>query len=269
MMRRWLDALARRRGPRSRPPERPVLVGGSPKSGTTAIAMLLGVATETGVASDPFHRLDQRGVDFRDRLFSGRLSIAHLIDDNPDVFAAGIIKDPNFAFFIGPLLERFPHSHFVFIVRDPRANIRSILNRLGIRGDARQETVDAKLRDLPEGWRRVLTGRTPDVAGTDFIERMAYRWNAAVDAYRSYVDRVRLVIYEEFDRDKEAVISSLAADVGLEVSRPLGAAADRQFQPRGERDVDWVEFFGERNLATIDRICEDRMRPLGYEPRAT
>jgi len=268
-MRRWLHAIAGRVGPSPRLPERPVLVGGSPKSGTTAIAMLLGLASEIEVASDPFHRLDQRGVDFRDRLYAGRLPIARLIDDHPDVFAGGIIKDPNFAFFIGPLLERFPHSHFVFIVRDPRANIRSILNRLGIRGDARQETVDAKLRELPEGWRRVLTGRTPDVAGSDFIERMAHRWNAAVDVYRSYVDRVRLVTYEDFNEDKERAISSLAADVGLEVRRPLGAAAERQFQPRGDRGVEWVEFFGKRNLATIERICADRMGPLGYEPRAS
>lgn len=268
-MRRWLQALRRRLEPRPRLPERPVLVGGSPKSGTTAIAMLLGVATETAVASDPFHRLDQRGIDFRDRLFTGRLPIGRLIDDHPDVFAAGIIKDPNFAFFIGPLLECFPHSRFVFIARDPRSNIRSILNRLAIPGDAGQDRVDAMLRELPEGWRRVLTGRTPDVAGSDFIERMAHRWNAAVDVYRSYVDRVRLVSYEEFNRDKENVIASLAADVGLELKRPLGAAADRQFQPRGDREVEWAEFFGERNLARIERICADRMRSLGYEPRAS
>lgn len=267
-MRRWLRSISPRIAPRDRLPERPVLIGGSPKSGTTAIAMLLGVATETEVASDPFHRLDQRGVDFRDGLYTGRIPIAQLIDDHPDVFAAGIIKDPNFAFFIGPLLKRFPHSHFVFIVRDPRANIRSILNRLAIPGDAPQEAVDATLRKLPEGWRRVLTGRTPDVGGSDYIERMAHRWNAAVDVYRTYVDRVRLVTYEEFNRDKEAAISSLAADVGLFVKRALGAAADRQFQPRGDRGLEWVEFFGERNLATIDRICEDRMRPLGYAPRA-
>lgn len=264
-----IDLVARRLGRGPRLPQHPVLMGGSPKSGTTAIAMLLGLATETEVASDPFHRLDQRGVDFRDRLYSGRLPIARLIDDHPDVFAAGIIKDPNFAFFIGPLLERFPRSHFVFIVRDPRANLRSILNRLAIPGDARQEAVDAKLRQLPEGWRRVLSGRTPDVAGSDFIERMAHRWNAAVDVYRSYVDRVRLVRYEEFNADKEGVIAAVAADVGLELTRPLGATADRQFQPKGDRNVEWAEFFGERNLAAIDRICEDRMRPLGYEPRTS
>lgn len=267
-MRGWIDAIVRRLRVPPAIPDRPVLVGGSPKSGTTAIAMLLGVATETEVASDPFHRLDQRGVDFRDRLYAGRLPVARLIDEHPDLFAAGIIKDPNFAFFIGPLLERFPHSRFIFIVRDPRANIRSILNRLAIPGDARQETVDAKLRELSEGWRRVLTGRTPDVAGSDFIERMAHRWNAAVDVYRSWADRVRLVTYEEFDRDKDGTIASLAADVHLEVKRPLGAAADRQFQPRGDRDIEWAEFFGERNLATIDRICGDRMRPLGYEPHS-
>lgn len=264
----WIDAIMRRFGPPPAIPERPVLVGGSPKSGTTAIAMLLGVATETEVASDPFHRLDQRGIDFRDRLYDGRLPIAGLIDGHPDVFAAEIIKDPNFAFFIGPLLERFPRSHFVFIVRDPRANIRSILNRLSVPGDASQDAVDARLHDVPEGWRRVLTGRTPDVAGTDFIERMAHRWNAAVDVYRSWADRARLVVYEEFNRDKEGTIVSLAADVGLEVKRRLGAAADRQFQPKGDRSVDWVEFFGERNLAAIEGICRDRMRPLGYEPRS-
>lgn len=263
----WVRGLWRRSVPRPALPERPVLVGGSPKSGTTAIAKLLGVATAREVASDPFNILDERGVDFRDALYGGRKDIAVLIDEHPDVFAAPIIKDPNFVFFVRALLARFPGAPFVFIVRDPRANVRSILNRLGIDGDASPEEVESRLPEMSEGWRRVLSGRTPDVGGSTFIECLANRWNAAVDAYLEHRERVRLVTYEAFDADKEGVIARLATDAGLETVRPLGAAADRQYQPRGHRGVAWSEFFGEANLRTIERTCAERMAALGYEPQ--
>lgn len=248
-------------------PAAPVLVGGSPKSGTTAIARLLGVATGLEVSSDPFHRLDENGVTFRDDLYEGRLEIGDLMERHPRVFASPIIKDPNFAFFVLPLLDRFPDSPFAFIVRDPRANLRSILNRLGMRGDEDPGSVERRLPDLPPAWRRVLGGRTPAVEGEDYIERMAHRWNLAVDHYAGCEDRLILIRYEDFNRAKEETIADLAARTGLDPVHPLGEEADTQFQPRGDRGVSWRDFFGERNLGRIEEICVSRMTSLGYELR--
>lgn len=39
---------------------------------------------------------------------------------------------------------------------------------------------------------------------------------------------------------------------------------DKQFQPKGNDNVNLVEFFGEANLKTIDKICGKRMKELGY-----
>jgi hypothetical protein len=46
-----------------------VIIAGMQKSGTTAIAMLLGAATGQTVCSDRFYRLSEMKVDFRKELY--------------------------------------------------------------------------------------------------------------------------------------------------------------------------------------------------------
>ena len=111
------DALAMRPAPR-------VIITGMPKSGTTAIARLVGVASGKKVVSDPFNILDNRGIEFRDPLFAGELSIGWLIRRYASVFRAEIIKDPNFIFFADDMMRLFPDANWIFTVRDPRDNIR-------------------------------------------------------------------------------------------------------------------------------------------------
>jgi hypothetical protein len=41
---------------------------------------------------------------------------------------------------------------------------------------------------------------------------------------------------------------------------------DVQYQPRGDRGVSWLEFFGRENLRRIEGICGGRMAQLGYRP---
>lgn len=240
-----------------------VIVCGMPKSGTTALSMLLGASARLSVNSDPFYRLDEAGIEFRDELFGGSLRIGELLRRHRYMFRGGLVKDPNFAFFLDDLLELFPGAGFVFIVRDPRANVRSILNRLNLPG--RPESAGDALKKVSDTWRRVLEGRTPDVECSDYVQCATERWRLVTRAYLAHADRVELVRYEDFNRDKVGVVAATLDHLGLRGAGSIEHLMDRQFQPRGDRTVSWTAFFGTDGLARIERACREEMAALGYE----
>ncbi len=259
----WLDRLLNRlRGP----VDPTVFVTGMPKSGTTAIVKLMGLASGQPAVNDPLHRLDVRGIRYRDELYKGSLAITELMDRFPEVFRGALVKDPNFVFFHGPLQARFPDASWVFTVRDPRDNIRSVLNRLGLPGRA------TLLGDLPESvgatWRRVLEGRTPDLGGSNPIENLALRWARMADIASSADPDLIVSRYEDFMLDKEAVIAELCRKVGLEPVNSVAEHVDRPFQPPGDRNARWEDFFGPSELAVIRGICGASMARFGYDPDA-
>ena len=165
----------------------PVIFGGSPKSGTTAIAALLAEATGLSISNDPFWRVlrsDGDGYLLPDVL-EGNLPLDAFVRKYPAYFSARIVKDPDFAFLYRELQQVFPESPQVFIVRDPRQNIRGILDRLHMRGDL-EHLGPAENRRLARegGWRAVLDGRGLGLDGrANYIGRLAQRWVRGVDAY--------------------------------------------------------------------------------------
>lgn len=243
-------------------PDPRIVVHGMPKSGTTALAMLLGAAAELRVSSDPFHQLDRRGVEFRDALYEGRLSVSALVKDHPGVFRAGLVKDPNFIFLLDQVIDVFPRAGHIVILRDPRDNIRSILNRLKLPGDPAAATPG--LPGVGETWRRALEGRTPAVPGEDYVERLAHRWRLAAEALVARSADLIGVRYEAFNGAKEATIRRLLDQVGLEARTDITPLLDRQFQPKGDRSVSWDGFFGAAGLDRIERICGPMMAALDY-----
>ena len=81
--------------------------------------------------------------------------------------------------FVAPqLLHHFPESRAVFIVRDPWANIKSILGRSNLRGDA-----DAPVRNdgkrLNPTWQSIFSGRDLGFAPDHYINILAKRWMRA------------------------------------------------------------------------------------------
>ena len=67
-----------------------IIVSGMPKSGTTAIAMLMGAAAGLRVNSDPFNRMDEAGIQFRDALYSRSLGLAELLNSYGQVFGMAV-----------------------------------------------------------------------------------------------------------------------------------------------------------------------------------
>jgi len=238
-----------------------VFVLGNQKSGTTAIAALLAECTAQSVALD-LRELVKPGVT--DQYINGALTLDRLADLCHRAWGKRIIKEPTLTFYFNELLQRYSTSTFVFMVRDPRDNIRSILQRLKLPGDQRDLT-QQQWQNMSPAWREIVQNRKFGFDGGTYVESLARRWVRAWELAASARDRVVVVKYEDFLGDKVGTIYSLAAEAGLEPRHDIASRVDKQFQRKGDRSKSWIEFFGSANLTLINEICQEPMQRLGYE----
>jgi hypothetical protein len=239
---------------------RPILMLGNQKSGTTAIAALLAALTDSAVTLDLVREIDEPTYP---RLRKRELTLAQFIRRNRLDFSRRIVKEPHLTPFYADLKRRFPESPFVFVIRDPRDNLRSILNRLKLPGD-RPRLLDSDIAEVSSAWRLVLDNRWLDVDGDGYIEQLSGRWLLLTRIYLANAANVTLVRYEDFQLDKIGTVKHLAERLELPAVADISGLVDVQFQPRGDHRVSWGEFFGEQNLIKIERICGPAMRELGY-----
>jgi hypothetical protein len=235
----------------------PVIVLGNQKSGTSAIAHLLadrcGLSKTVDVPALWSPALEE--------LLRGRLALADVVRRNPRPFSVQLLKEPNLTFLVEQVREVFPAARYVFVIRDPRDNLRSLLDRMGLPGDL--ERLDPAEWKLPASWRPIFDPALWKTEREHYVEQLADRWNRAADAYLRDPDEIRLVRYEDFRADKLGTIDRLALDLGLSPRRDVSAQADVQYQPRGSGATP-LSFFGARNLGAIERICGGRMASFGY-----
>ena len=244
---------------RQRPTAPDVIVLGNQKSGTTAIARLLAERCGLSATIDLPRGLRRHGF----ALIRGETTFESFRNRHPELFDARLVKIPPLTFVSDQVAEAFPGARLVGVIRDPRDNLRSLLNRRKLSGsDARppwHRELMLRLSGSPRYDRSVWGGET-------WIESLAYRWVRAADALTSLGDRCKVVRYEDFARAKAATIDGLAGDLGLPPRADIASRLDHQFQPAGDRKVSWVEFFGTENLERIESICADPMRRFGYQP---
>lgn len=243
----------------SEPNPHAVIVLGNQKSGTTAIAALLALHTDSSVA------LDLPGIHgpLKVRIKDGQVPFQHFLRRNASELSRDIVKEPNLTFFYDDLKQALPDARYLMIVRDPRQNIRSILNRLHLPGNL-ELLDDERMASVPPIWRVDIEGRWLGLHGKNYIEILAARWNLAADVYLKQRRDMLLVRYEDFDTAKAAVIADLARRLHLPAVRNVAAAVDTQYQPRGNRLLPLEVFFGAENLARIVSICRERMSEFGY-----
>jgi hypothetical protein len=242
---------------------RPVIVLGVQKSGTTAIAMLMAKAAGMSVTSDFIHL--STTIEYRKTLFRTR-AFNNFVRRNRYYFGHDIIKDPDLTFFVDELVDYFPNGRFVFIVRDPRDNIRSILDRVNLPGIPIVPDQEhwSSLQN-GDSWQMIVDGKLPLVSGDTYIEILANRWKLGVELYLRHADAIRLVRYEDFLKDKIGSISALLNEVGLKARHDISDSIDVQYQPRGQLAVNWKSFFGCANLQRIEIICGAEMARFGYK----
>jgi hypothetical protein len=244
------------------PNDAPILVLGNQKSGTSAVAALLGALTDQSVQIDLMRA--NRSGDFQ-RVHSGSLSFSSFLSRYRWEFSRAIVKEPNFVVIHEELRAAFPGAHLVFVVRDPRSNIRSILDRLALPGDLADLPSGLEER-IPETWRSVLDGYWLGLDGGNYVERLARRWVYAASVQEAAADDMLVIRYEDFVEDKLRVLSDLAAELGLRRENDISGKLDRQYQPAGgNRNMGFVEFFGSTNLQKIESICRRDMARFGYD----
>ncbi|MGD8415370.1 MAG: sulfotransferase, partial [Candidatus Latescibacterota bacterium] len=239
---------------------RPVFILGNQKSGTSPVAGLLSKLTGLPLTMDIRREIEAPEVE---RICRGELTLEAFIARNKLDFSRPLVKEPNLTFIYNQLVDAFPDSPIVFVYRDPRDNIRSILNRVGAVG-SQDEFTEAQLSHMTVGWRRIFAGEPIGKKGDHFVETLAYRWSAAAQILVDNEPRVCPVRFEDFLHDKSGAITRLAGTLGLPASHDIAEHVDHPFQPPGDRSVSWLDFFGPENLSRVERICGAGMDQLGY-----
>ena len=240
-----------------RPVNPSVIAIGMQKSGTSAIAAL--VAARVGltaaidlpreIRSPTFHRV-RTAAD-----------LERFIARNRREFASGLVKEPNVT-YLAPLLRgRFPDARLLAIVRSPADTIRSVLQRLGIPGDAADHRPARGLAS--PGWDVVLDGEWQGFGPCGPVTCLARRWTKCIESIEALGDDAVVVRYEDFSADKAGVIEDLVRRLGLVASDPITDLLDRPFQPSGERVDSLRAYFG-ANVDTIDRECAEVAARWGY-----
>ncbi len=159
----------------------------------------------------------------------------------------------------------FPAAKYVFINRDPRDNIRSILNRMGVPGNLQH--FEAGDWPLPNGWKEIFNPAILPFNDTHYIDILASQWNRITNVVVENPDDIAMIRYEDFMEDKIKAIRGLAKQLGLSPKNDITDKLDILYHPLGkDRDLPWEEFYGTENLMRIERICGSKMKKFGYLP---
>lgn len=248
--------------PFATPNEDAIIVLGISKAGTTVIAALLAEYGGLSVTLDFWPRLRHPSV--LAAVHDGRMPFPRFVRRFRADFSRDVVKDPHLTFLYPQLAERFSEAKFVMVLRDPRDNIRSILNRVDLPGD-RADLSPEDYRRMRPLWEAILKSPWLDVEG-GYVQRLAARWSLGARVYLHNQDHIQLIRYEDFMKDKGAAIVGLAARLGVPQAGRIDDKLDTRYQPRGSREVGWLDFFGRANLDLIESVCEKEANALGYMP---
>ncbi len=194
---------------------------------------------------------------------NGRAAFDTVVQRNRLDFSREIIKEANLTAFYDDIAARFPKSKFVFIIRDPADNLRSQLNRWNIPGNM-EELRPEDVMQIKKSWHIIFDGTWLGLKGNGYIEMLAQRWRYMADIYLANQEKMILIRYEDFRKDKEREIYHLADRLNLDRQHNISNKVNIQYQSKGRSDVTPVGFFGEKNLRRIETICEIQMERFGY-----
>jgi hypothetical protein len=240
----------------------PIFLLGNQKTGSTAIAALLAESSNEPIILDIFFRLFYPAERL---LLEKKLPFKQFVRNNKLFFSYRLIKEPGLSFWVDEIINTFPLSKIVFILRDPRDNIRSILNRLNLRGDLTDLSIDQHQALPGDIWKMIVDGTLYDTKGGNYIESQALRWNKILQIYEKHANKMILIRYEDFVKDKANQIYQLAEKLCIEHPVDISDKVNFQYQSKGNRSISWEDFFGKENLWRIENICGEYMQKYGYQ----
>ena len=232
---------------------------GNQKSGTTAISYLLSLATGTSFAYDPkwlyepvFSNIYYRNISFEKAV----------LDSGTRDLKRKIFKDPSLVLIIQELKEIYPDAKFFQIIRHPIDNIQSILKRLNLPGDV-SNLKKSELGLSPE-WNNIVFNDWLGIHYENHIESMAKRWVLFYELYKSNQDKITLLKYEDFLKNKELFIYNLIDQCDLEKRKDISSFVNHNFQTVEIKSGKSKYTLSPANIKVINQICSDSLRELGY-----
>ena len=252
-----------RRGRRPGHEERLVFVVGSPRSGTTITASLLG--------SLP-------GFVDLDEVQPWKAAIPSLIDRPVDEAAGrlrtilervrrlglagglrGVEQTPETSFVLTAALRAYPSAVAVHVIRDGRDVVTSLLER-GWLNAARTGADDARLAygAHPRFW--VEPERRDEFTEVSDATRAAWAWRRYVTAASAVPERTVEVRYEQLAADPAAAASPVAD--ALEVEH--AAVAERFARVHDRSAGRWRRDLSADELADVEREAGEALAALGY-----
>src|SRR6187455_313345 len=253
-----------RRGRRPGHEERLVFVVGSPRSGTTITASLLG--------SLP-------GFVDLDEVQPWKAAIPELLDRPVDEAAGrlrtilervrrlglagglrGVEQTPETSFVLTAALRAYPSAVAVHVIRDGRDVVTSLLER-GWLNAARTGADDARLAygAHPRFW--VEPERRDEFTEVSDATRAAWAWRCYVTAAGAVPERTVEVRYEQLVSDPAAAAAPVAARLGVEPALVTAAFAEAHDTSAGR----WRRDLTPEQLVDVEREAGEALVALGYE----
>lgn len=279
---RWRATL---RGSAS-PPDRPVLIVACPRSGTSVLFSLLQRHEALRSLASEGHVIWNRHQHPRAKGWSSDRATEQDMRPGEEAFVHHAVqqvtggrrfldKTPKNVLRIPYLLQLFPDAFFVFLKRDGRATVSSLIEGWSARrGVSYRLPVPLRLREyggrywsfvLPPGWRDTIGTSLPRVAALQYVAS-----NDAAVADRSLVppDRFVEVGYEELVATPEAVVRRLLdrldlapSEAVLSLARQLSSHHVGSISPPDPQK--WR--IRTEDIQRVMPMLEPTMSRLGYE----
>ena len=222
---------------------------GLPKSGTTVFAAALSEVTGSSALLDTpmLWGTAIRPLDHAD--------MKALVSAHPLTFSPKLWKEPNATFYPEAAMAASQADRHILLVRAPFQNIRSHMDRLGLKGDAK--SVD--LAALHPNHRPAFLEH-PDSPPALTLAR---RWQETHSKACWKAPEVQVHTYEAFMANPLEVLHASAAHLGLSVlHEPIRSLAKQQ-QPRGaNRNVSPEAFFGKALCQEIEGITASAFKHI-------
>jgi len=253
-----------RRGRRRGHEERLVFVVGSPRSGTTITASLLGSlpgfvdldevqpwkAAIPDLIGRPEDESARRLRTILERV--RRLALARGL--------RGVEQTPETSFVVAATLRAYPDAVAVHVVRDGRDVVASLLER-GWLNAARTGADDARLAYGPHARFWVEPERREEFGAVSDATRAAWAWRRYVTAAGAVPERTVVLRYEQLVAEPSAaavpVAEALQVDAGL--------LAERFAQVHDRSAGRWRLDLTADQLADVEREAGAALAALGYE----
>jgi sulfotransferase family protein len=243
--------------------ERLVFVVGSPRSGTTITASLLGSlpgfvdldevqpwkAAIPGLIERPAGEASRRLRTILERV--RQLGLASGL--------RGVEQTPETSFVLSAALRAYPQAVAVHVIRDGRDVVASLLER-GWLNAARTGADDARLSYGPHPRFWVEPGRRDEFTAVSDAARAAWAWRRYVTAARAVPERTIEVRYEQLVADPGAAALPVADLLGVDA-----VLVAQQFAQVHDRSAGrWRRDLTADQLADVEREAGWLLAELGY-----